>query len=162
MGMKKWLTAELDKSLAKELAEECGVDPIVALIASSRGYTDPDKLEEFLADEPCFSDPFLSADIDKAADILNKAAESGVRIAVFGDYDCDGITSTVLLYTYLQSIGADVFFYIPDRDREGYGMNAGAVQAVAAKGTSLIVTVDNGISALDKYIFGAKVASRPP
>ena len=52
MGMKKWLTAELDKALAKELAEECGVDPIVALIASSRGYTDPDKLEEFLADEP--------------------------------------------------------------------------------------------------------------
>ena len=57
MGMKKWLTAELDKALAKELAEECGVDPIVALIASSRGYTDPDKLEEFLADEPCFSRP---------------------------------------------------------------------------------------------------------
>ena len=86
MGMKKWQTAELDKALAKELAEECGVDPIVALIASSRGYTDPSDLEEFLSDEPCFSDPFLLADIEKAADILNEAVESGVKIAVFGDY----------------------------------------------------------------------------
>ncbi|MFQ8953940.1 MAG: hypothetical protein ACLR56_13635 [Oscillospiraceae bacterium] len=75
MGMKKWLTAELDKALAKELAEECGVDPIVALITSSRQNTDPDKLEEFLADERLF-DPFLSADIDKAADILNKARKA--------------------------------------------------------------------------------------
>ena len=148
MGMKKWLTAELDKALAKELAEECGVDPIVALIASSRGYTDPDKLEEFLADEPCFSDPFLSADIDKAADILNKAAESGVKIAVFGDYDCDGVSSSAIMYTYLKGRGCDCVCYIPDRMDEGYGMNIPAVEKLAADGVGLIITVDNGISCI--------------
>lgn len=146
MGMKKWQTAELDKALAKELAEECGVDPIVALIASSRGYTDPSDLEEFLSDEPCFSDPFLLADIEKAADILNEAVESGVKIAVFGDYDCDGVSSAAIMYTYLQGRGCNCVCYIPDRMDEGYGMNIPAVEKLAADGVGLIITVDNGIA----------------
>ncbi len=113
------------------------------------------------------SDPFLLQDMDKAVERIGRAVEEGQKICIYGDYDCDGITSTVLLfYTYLQSIGADVFFYIPDRDREGYGMNAGAVQAVAAKGTSLIVTVDNGISALDEISYAVRLGMdggyRPP
>ena len=67
MGMKKWQTAEIDRALAKELAEECDIDPIIALIAVERGYTDPAALEEFISDEPCFDDPALLADIEKAA-----------------------------------------------------------------------------------------------
>lgn len=148
MGMKKWLTAELDKALAKELAEECGVDPITALIASSRGYTDPSELEEFLSDEPCFSDPFLLADIEKAAELLNEAVENGVKIAVFGDYDCDGVTASALMYSYLKSRGADCICYIPDRLDEGYGMNNSAVEKLATDGAGLIITVDNGIACL--------------
>ena len=87
MGMKKWQTAEIDKALAKELAEECDIDPIIALIAVERGYTDPVALEEFISDEPCFDDPALLADIEKAADIISNAVNGKIKTAVYGDYD---------------------------------------------------------------------------
>ena len=146
MGMKKWQIAGFNKMLAKELAEECDIDPIVALIASARGYTDPASLEEFLSDEPCFDDPRNLVDIEKAADIINSYIEDGSRIAVYGDYDCDGITSTVLMFSYLKSRGADCVYYIPDRFDEGYGMNTGAVEKLAGEGIKLLITVDNGIA----------------
>lgn len=146
MGMKKWQIAGFNKMLAKELAEECDIDPIVALIASARGYTDPASLEEFLSDEPCFDDPRNLSDIEKAADIINSYIEDGSRIAVYGDYDCDGITSTVLMFSYLKSRGADCVYYIPDRFDEGYGMNTGAVEKLAGEGVKLLITVDNGIA----------------
>ena len=146
MGIKKWQIADFDKMLAKELAEECDIDPIVALIASARGYTDPASLEEFLSDEPCFDDPRNLSDIEKAADIINSYIEDGSRIAVYGDYDCDGITSTVLMFSYLKSRGADCVYYIPNRFDEGYGMNTGAVEKLAGEGVKLLITVDNGIA----------------
>ena len=146
MGIKKWQIAGFNKMLAKELAEECDIDPIVALIASARGYTDPASLEEFLSDEPCFDDPRNLSDIEKAADIINSYIENGSRIAVYGDYDCDGITSTVLMFSYLKSRGADCVYYIPNRFDEGYGMNTGAVEKLAGEGVKLLITVDNGIA----------------
>lgn len=148
MGFKKWIVADHDKELAKELAEECDVDPIVALIASSRGYEDPTDLEQFLSLEPVFSDPRHTADILIAAEIVNAAIEDGVKIAVYGDYDCDGVTATALLYNYLTSRNADCIYYIPDRFNEGYGMNEDAVKKLYNKGVKLIITVDNGISAI--------------
>lgn len=148
MGFKKWIVADHDKELAKELAEECDVDPIVALIASSRGYDDPTDLEQFLSLEPVFSDPRHTADILIAAEIVNAAIEDGVKIAVYGDYDCDGVTATALLYNYLTSRNADCIYYIPDRFNEGYGMNEDAVKKLYNKGVKLIITVDNGISAI--------------
>jgi len=150
MGYKKWCVSEFDKVLAKNLAEECEVDPIVALIASSRGYTDPMDLEQFLSDEPLFSDPLETADIVIAADIINAAIENGVKIAVYGDYDCDGITATAMFYTYLKSRNADCVYYIPDRFTEGYGMNENAVKKLHSDGVKLIVTVDNGISCINE------------
>lgn len=148
MGFKRWIVADHDKELAKELAEECDVDPIVALIASSRGYDDPTDLEQFLSLEPVFSDPRHTADIVIAAEIVNAAIEDGVKIAVYGDYDCDGVTATALLYNYLTSRNADCIYYIPDRFNEGYGMNEDAVKKLYAEGVKLIITVDNGISAI--------------
>ena len=148
MGYKKWCVSEFDKTLAKNLAEECDVDPIVALIASSRGYADPMELEQFLSDEPMFTDPKETVDITLAADIINAAIENGVKIAVYGDYDCDGITATAMFYTYLKSRNADCVYYIPDRFTEGYGMNENAVKRLCEDGVKLIVTVDNGISCL--------------
>ena len=146
MGYKKWLVSEFDKNLAKELAAECEVDPIVALIASSRGYTDPYDLEQFLSDEPMFTDPRECADIFIAADVINAAIENRSKIAVYGDYDCDGITATSIFYTYLKSRNADCMYYIPDRFTEGYGMNENAVKKLCDSGVKLIVTVDNGIN----------------
>ena len=148
MGFKKWIVADHNKELAKELAEECDVDPIVALIASSRGYDDPTDLEQFLSLEPVFSDPRHTADILIAAEIVNAAIEDGVKIAVYGDYDCDGVTATALLYNYLTSQNADCIYYIPDRFNEGYGMNEDAVKKLYNEGVKLIITVDNGISAI--------------
>ena len=145
MSMKKWQVAEYDKQLAKELAEECGTDPMVALIASARGYCDEVSLEQFLSDEPVFTDPWEMTDISLAAEILNDAIEKGEKIAVYGDYDCDGVTATAIMYSYLKSRGAECIYYIPDRFGEGYGMNCDAVSKLAAEGVKLIVTVDNGI-----------------
>lgn len=150
MGMKKWQVADFDKTLAKELASECDVDPIIALIASARGYTDPTALEEFLSDEPCFEDPRALCDIEKAAEIINAEIENGGKIAVFGDYDCDGVTATALMFSYLSGRGADCIYYIPDRFDEGYGMNSAAVKKLKDEGTNLLITVDNGIVCFDE------------
>ncbi|MBR6533772.1 MAG: DHH family phosphoesterase, partial [Clostridia bacterium] len=146
MGFKKWVINETDKTLAKELAEVCEVEPIVALIASARGYTDPTDLEQFLSDEPCFDDVYTLADIMHAADIVNMSIASGEKIAIFGDYDCDGVTATAILYNYLKSRNANCIYYIPDRFSEGYGMNCKAVEQLANLGVNLIITVDNGIA----------------
>lgn len=145
MGLKKWNFSKYDKELAKALSAECDVDPIVALIASSRGYSDPTELEQFILDEPYFTDPKEMADIMLAAEIVNAAIENGEKIAVFGDYDCDGVTATAIIYTYLKHRGADCCYYIPNRFDEGYGMNCQAIEKLAGDGVKLILTVDNGI-----------------
>lgn len=157
MGFKKWIVSEFDKELAKELATECDVDPIVALIASSRGYCDPMDLEQFLSNEPVFSNPYEMADIILAAEIVNAAIEDRVKIAVFGDYDCDGVTATALLYNYLTTKNADCIYYIPDRFNEGYGMNKHAIEELALKGVKLILTVDNGISAIEEVSYAKEL-----
>ena len=150
MGFKKWKVNEYDRNLAKTLAEECDVEPIVALIASSRGYTDPSDLEQFLSNEPVFSDSYEIADIMHAADLINMAIESGKKIAVYGDYDCDGVTATALLYGYLKNRTENCVYYIPDRFDEGYGMNCEAVKTLYNEGVEFIVTVDNGISCIEE------------
>lgn len=144
--MKKWVTKKIDKNLAKKLAEECDVDPFVAMIASSRGYDDPALLEEFLSDEPIFSHPFELLDMEKAANTINESLANGEKIAVYGDYDCDGVTATALVYSYLLKKGANVIYHIPDRFNEGYGMNKTAIDKLHCDGVNLIITVDNGIS----------------
>ncbi|HHW46052.1 MAG TPA: single-stranded-DNA-specific exonuclease RecJ [Clostridiales bacterium] len=149
MGLKKWQVAKIDKQSANMLAKELDIDPLVALIAYSRGYTDPYELEEFLSDEIIIEDPFVIADMQIAANRINSAIEKKERIAVYGDYDCDGVTATALLYGYLQKRGADVVFYIPDREGEGFGMNINSVDYLKSKGVSLIITVDNGINAVE-------------
>ena len=150
MGFKKWVVSSYDKSLAKQLANDCDIDPIVALIASSRGYSDPYELEEFLSFEPDFSSPLEMADIVNAANIINETIEKNEKITVYGDYDCDGVAATSLLYGYLKSRNANCDYYIPDRFEEGYGMNEAAIRSLASEGTKLIVTVDNGIVCFDE------------
>ena len=146
MAMKKWVVEKTDRTLAKELAAECDTDPIVALIAAARGYTDPTDLEQFLSDEPCFSDPRELADLEKAAALVEEELEKGTKIAVFGDYDCDGVTATALLTHYLRGRGAECLYRIPNRFTEGYGMTVSAVEELHGEGVGLIITVDNGIS----------------
>lgn len=150
MAYKKWEVKSVDRLKAKELALECDVEPIVALISASRGYTDPTDLEQFLSDEPYFDDAYELKDIMHAADIVNYNISQNKKIAVYGDYDCDGVTATALMYKYLKSRGADCIYYIPDRFSEGYGMNCDAVRHLKDLGIDLIITVDNGISCYEE------------
>ncbi len=149
MPFKKWVVGKADKEAAKIIAEECDIDPFSALIACSRGITDPSELELMLSDEPLFSDPRELKDIENAANAVRAAIKERQKIAVFGDYDCDGVTATAVMYKCLKSLEADFVTYIPDRINEGYGMNMKAVDKLSSDGVKLIITVDNGISCAD-------------
>ena len=98
------------------------------------------------------SDPMLMSDMGTAVEIIENALAEDKKITIFGDYDCDGITATAILYNYLEAQGADVDYYIPDRS-EGYGMNLSALKRIAESGTELVITVDNGISAVEEAEF---------
>ena len=146
--MKKWRINKPDEAKTAEFATKCDLNTLVLDVMTSRGYTDFDKLVDFFQSAE-LSDPFEIKDMDKAAEIINKAIENYDRICIYGDYDCDGVTATSILFTYLESMGADVCYYIPERE-EGYGMNIEAVHKIAAQDVKLIVTVDNGISAIEE------------
>ena len=146
MALKKWEIGFPDKSAANALANECGADPFAALIAVSRGIDDPSEFELMLSREPVLCEPRELADISKAAEFLKAAVTSGEKIAVFGDYDCDGVTATAIMTDYLSGIGGNVIAYIPDRTDEGYGMSKEAVLKLSRENVRVIVTVDNGIS----------------
>ena len=149
MNRKKWIVNECNRDIAAEIAENCGVDPFAAYLLVARGMTDEFLVESFLYDTD-ISDPFLLPDMEKACERINKAIDGGEKITVFGDYDADGVTSTALLYSYLFKNGANVDYYIPDRAGEGYGMSVSAMELLKERGTSLVITVDNGISAIEE------------
>ncbi len=146
MKRKFWRVPSTDKKLAAELAFEYGYDAMSVLLLSARGITEPEDIAEFLQNETEFADPFDIKDMDKAVDRINFAIENAEPIAVYGDYDADGVTATALLYLYLESIGADVSYYIPSRMEEGYGLHNDAIDSLAERNIKLIITVDNGIN----------------
>ena len=157
--MRKWTVGKPDRNTVSSLMLGCGVSSLAAAALAAKGYSSPESVMEALnVDE--LSDPFLIKDMQKAADTINAAIDSGERICIYGDYDCDGIMSTVILYSYLTEIGADVTYYIPERS-EGYGLNMKAVDKISDDGVTLIVTVDNGISAIPEaeyiYALGMKL-----
>ena len=129
--------------------EAAGLEPLCAAVLSARGVVTPQEAGAFLADgAECFHDPFQMKDMDRAAARIQKALDEGEHLAIYGDYDVDGITSTALLTSFLRARGAKVTPYIPDRIEEGYGLNVPAVERLAAEGVSLIITVDCGITAV--------------
>lgn len=151
--MKKWSVGRPDRKTVSDLTIKCGVSTLTAAVLSSRGFSSPDDVfKNYQVNE--LSDPFLIKDMQLAADTINNAIECGSKICVYGDYDCDGIMSTVMLYSYLIEAGADAIFYIPERS-EGYGLNKSAVKKISDNGVELIITVDNGISAIDEaeYVY---------
>ena len=150
MILRKWEVRPLDKERAAAFAQTYGVPFFLAMLMNIRGLDDAAHLREFLGKGEPLSDPFLLKDMDKAAARITRAVDNMEKIAVYGDYDADGVTSTAMLYSYLETRGADVIFYIPQREGEGYGMNIGAVEYLKEQGVSLIVTVDNGISSVQE------------
>ena len=137
--MKVWSVAQLNKERALKISEQFDIHMICAALLDVRGINTPEAVEEFLSDELKFDNPFEIKDMDKAASRVTKAIENGERICIYGDYDADGVTATTILFQYLETVGANVSFYIPSRAEEGYGLNEEAVRQLAADGVELLI-----------------------
>lgn len=157
MAIKKWELTNTSPDTIKLLEEECQINTLTASILTSRGLTTTSQAMKFLTNESSLNDPFDIKDMDKAVERINVALDNDQKITVYGDYDCDGITSTSILYTYFNSIGANVSYYIPSREHEGYGLNSNALQKLLDTGTELVITVDNGISAVAEVEFANEI-----
>lgn len=132
----------------RQRLERAGLPALCAVVLSARGMDTPEKAARFLdSGGSRFHDPFLLKDMDRAVERVRRALDNGEIIAVYGDYDVDGITATCLLTEALKELGGEAVSYIPDRTEEGYGLNPGAIQRLAEQGVTLIVTVDCGITA---------------
>ena len=151
MGIKyNWIYPNYDENFIKEL-ESYSISKNVAKILNARNITDMTSVKKYFSDEYEEGyDPFLMHDMQKAVDRINEAIENEEKILVYGDYDADGITSTVLLVETLISMGANVSSYIPNRFEEGYGPNKEAFTKIIDSGITLIITVDNGIAGVEE------------
>ncbi len=147
LPMTRWRLQEGNETLQGLLIKELGLSPIVSRILMSRDIANTDDAQRYLS--PSLNDlhnPFLMQDMRRAVDRLIRAIQRQERVVIYGDYDADGITSVVALFRFLRQIHENVTYYIPDRVTEGYGLNRPAVEHLRSEGTSLIVTVDCGIS----------------
>ena len=151
MGIKyNWIYPTYDENFIKEI-ESYNISKNVAKILNARSITDMSSVKKYFSDEYEEGyDPFLMFDMKKAVDRINEAIENEEKILVYGDYDADGITSTVLLVETLISLGANVSSYIPNRFDEGYGPNKEAFTKIIESGITLIITVDNGIAGVEE------------
>ena len=155
MSVKKWVMRDADKSVANALSEKYNIDPFIAYLLVARGVDSELAFSEFISESVKLVSPFNFKDMDKAAKAVKAAIVNNEKICIFGDYDCDGVTSTAILLSFLKKQGANVFHYIPSREGEGYGLNINAIDEIYKNKTDLIITVDNGISALEEaeYIY---------
>lgn len=145
MSDRQWILKERNEDDIEKLMKQFDISRICASILSNRQQV---LLGNSIANN-AFYDSFLMLDMDKAVARIRKAINNGEKITVYGDFDADGITSTAVLHIYLQSLNANVDYYIPDRMEEGYGINESALKIIQERGTTLIITVDTGITAVD-------------
>lgn len=145
---KRWKQAfTADSKKIKEISDELNFSPLFVEVCFQRGLKTANQIKEFLKiDETDFHDPFLLNDMNKGIERIVEAIENNEKICIYGDYDADGISSTALVYETLDSIGANIDYYLPNRFVEGYGPDISAFSKIIEKGTSLIITVDNGVS----------------
>ncbi|MEE0970676.1 MAG: single-stranded-DNA-specific exonuclease RecJ [Clostridia bacterium] len=150
--------SEYSEAAVRDICENNKLNPITAKLLYNRGYTTPELVKKFLSCESeSLYDPFALADMDKAVARIKKALINKEKIVIYGDYDVDGVTAVSSLYLYLSEKGADVSYYIPSRDGEGYGVSIPAVERFAKDGVNLIITVDTGITASEEADVAAKL-----
>ncbi len=142
----RWILKEDSLGNIESLAQQLGVEPLVATLLVQRGIDTVEKAKKFLKGKDEIHDPFLFEDMEKTVSRIKSAIEQGEKIVIYGDYDADGVTSTSVLLLAIRELGGKVEFYIPNRFHEGYGLNEGAVRHLHEKGCSLMITVDTGIS----------------
>jgi single-stranded-DNA-specific exonuclease len=157
MKYDRWLGGAYDEAAADRL-RQAGYPALLSAVLASRGVRAPEDTIPLLEQERELSwSPLLMRDMDRAVERINRALADGEKIAVFGDYDVDGITSTVLLVDYLRSRGADCLQHIPSRAEEGYGLGKEALAALRAQGVTLVITVDCGITGVDEARFAKSI-----
>jgi single-stranded-DNA-specific exonuclease len=152
---KRWVEAAKGsperEALAAELSRALRLHPLAARVLAARGLSGPEAAARFLeAPLSDLPDPFTMKGMDRAVARIARALEAGERIACYGDYDVDGVTSTTLLAGFLRAAGGDVVTYVPHRLAEGYGLNAAAVESLAQQGVRLLVTLDCGITSVEE------------
>lgn len=154
MSYINWKIKTQTQSLVNKLSDELTCGSIVSRLLINRGITDKISAMQFLEPtEDVVHDPFLLNDMNLAVNRILKAVENKEKICIYGDYDVDGITSVSVLYLYLKNFTDDIFYYIPDRFSQGYGINNTALEQIAKHKCSLVITVDTGISAINEVKF---------
>lgn len=154
LNEKRWVYNEIDEKDIDKLANENGVSRLIAKILLGRNIKGEDSIKTFLnPDLKYLHNPFLMKDMEKAIERIIGAINRNERITLYGDYDVDGITGTTILYDFLQGLGACVNFYIPDRLEEGYGVSKDALEVLVKQGSSLIITIDCGITAINEVAY---------
>ena len=150
---RKWLLRQTSANIAA-LAQAMDINPTLAWVLAVRGYNTIESAKAYLNAEQSQFAPFnLFCDMKNAADLTIKAIKNKHKIIIFGDYDADGIMSTVILYKTLKTLNANVSYYIPNRIDEGYGLNNEAISTIAARGGNLILACDNGTSSFEQIDF---------
>ena len=154
MMQKEWVLAR--RAPAEHLRRYRGCSPILAQLLYNRGFEAPQAARAFLDETDLREDPFQFKDMEIAADRIEAAITAGEPIAVYGDFDADGLCSTALMTQTLRALGGKVRPYIPDRATEGYGLNAPALEQLARRGVTLAITVDCGIRSVDEVAAGMR------
>lgn len=151
---KSWQYYETNNELTEQISNKFNINKLLAQILINKGITEEKEIEIFLNPKrENFYDPFLMPDMEKAINRIIKAIQSKEKILIYGDYDVDGITSTTVLKKFLEERGANPEYHIPNRLKEGYGLNKQAIEEIAKNGTQLMITVDCGISAVEETEF---------
>jgi single-stranded-DNA-specific exonuclease len=157
MRFEEWSVKGFDREAAVKLCRR-GMNPLTSVFLCSRGMTEYDDAIGFITNTPAdIHDPLLLDDMQAAVERVERALAAGESIVVFGDYDVDGMTSSALMKSYLDSRGAECGIYIPGRAEEGYGINRPALEHLKAGGAGLIITVDCGITAVEEAEYAQKL-----
>lgn len=154
----EWITGKYDENTVRELMEGLGVPSLTAKLLAVRGVTSVEGATAFTRKNiDDLHDPFLMCDMQKAVDRISEALLKNEKLAVYGDYDADGVTSTYILVHFLRSLGAECIYHIPDRFGDGYGVSKGALDGLAEQGVKLVITVDTGITAIDEVKYAKEI-----
>jgi len=148
MPVPRWRLLPADEAVAKHLHDALGISPLLCCLLAQRGISTFDQAKQFF--RPSLDDlhhPFLMRDMDRAAERLDRAVQNSERILLYGDYDVDGTTSVALMYTFLAGFHTNLDYYLPDRDKEGYGVSTAGVEYARESGTTLVVAMDCGVKA---------------
>jgi len=157
MLYRKWHSEQLNNSDVENLKRELGVSSLFAKVLVSKGAVNKEMAEKMFLRSTPLSDPYLMKDMDKAVQRILAAVGAGEKIVIYGDYDVDGVCATATLFTCLENMGANVFYKLPNREKDGYGLNADILQSLKNKGVDLVITVDNGIAAISEVEFANSI-----